>query len=426
MDSISRRTFLQVGATTAAATAAMRRSTAAAQNDTIVLGIMGVRGRGKELARIFSKEPDVRIAYICDPDEKVWEPCIAAIGDGQGTPPKTVTDFREILNDKSVHGFVVATPDHWHALATIEACIAGKDVYVEKPVSHNVVEGRRMVEAARKLDRVVQVGTQRRSSPRLAEMVEFVRSGKLGKVSLCRTWITSKRPSIGFAPDEPTPPGLDYDLWLGPAPKRAFNRNHFHYHWHWFWQYGTGELGNNGIHALDLARWALDLGYPQSVVSSGGKFFFNDDQETPDTQLVSFEYPGLILTWEHRTWSPHGLEVENAKFGVAIYGDRGTVITDGDNWRVYESSAQRPEKPSKLDGLHQRNWLDCIKTRERPNADIEIGHISTALCHLGNISYRVGRRLFWDAASESFARPDPEATPLLGREYRSPWVLPQI
>jgi predicted dehydrogenase len=305
--------------------------------------------------------------------------------------------------------------------------MAGKHVYVEKPISHNLIEGRRMIEAARRHNRVVQVGTQRRSSASLAQMVEFLRSGKIGKISFCRTWITSQRPNIGYAKDEPIPKGVDYDLWLGPAPERAFNQNHFHYKWHWFWEYGTGELGNNGIHALDVARWGLGVDYPTSVVSSGGKHFFDDDQVTPDTQLVCYEYPGLTLAWEHRTWSPQG--IDGSTFGVAFYGNNGTVIFDSKGWRVEglkESPARDPQKLSSLESAHQRNWLECMRTGARPNADIATGHVSTALCHIGNISQRVGRKLRWDGARESFPASDADANALLGRQYRSQWELPAV
>lgn len=422
MSPFNRRSFLAAGA-------AGLTARAASASDSIVLGVMGVHGRGKQLAEVFAQNPDVRIAYICDPDQRVWGPCVDVVTRLNGVTPRAICDFREILEDKAVDGLVIAAPDHWHALATIHACQAGKHVYVEKPISHNLVEGRRMVEAARKNRRVVQVGTQRRSSSTLAEMVDYVRAGKIGKVSFCRTWITSQRPNIGFAADEPAPAGVEYDLWLGPAPKRTFNKNHFHYNWHWLWQYGTGELGNNGIHAVDVARWALDIGYPRSVVSSGGKFVFDDDQATPDTQLVCFEYPDLILTWEHRIWSPHGVEIHNWKFGIAFYGDKGTVLTDGETWKVCELGDEPKRvasKPSRNDGVHQRNWLDCIKSGRLPNADIEIGHVSTALCHLGNIAQRVGRRIHWDGAKETFAKPDPDAAALLSREYRSPWELPRV
>lgn len=284
-----------------------------------------------------------------------------------------------------------------------------------------------MIAAARKHDRVVQTGTVRRSSATLADMVRFLQSGGVGPVHFARAWIVSRRENIGRVQDQAAPPaGVNYDLWLGPAPERPFNENHFHYRWHWFWDYGTGELGNNGIHGLDLARWGLGVDQPTSVVSSGGKHFFDDDQATPDTQVVCYEYPGTTLVWEHRTWSPH--KHAGAAFGVEFHGDDGVVTTDGDSWTVqrYKESAEPPHEASSHEPEHERNWLDCIRSGERPTADIEIAHASTLLCHMGNISQRVGRKLAWDAANQRFPDADSDANALLGREYRAPWTLPTV
>jgi len=429
-DSLSRRGFLQAtsGAVAAGSLSALapKSARAVSANEKFVIGVMGVKGRGKALAGTFASLPDVQIAYVCDVDENVVGPCVKLVEDKQKKAPQVVDDFRRVLDDPSIDGLVIAAPDHWHALATIHACQAGKHVYVEKPVSHNVVEGRRMIEAARKHDRVVQAGTQRRSSEALAGMVEYLQSGQAGKLHFARTWITSTRPNIGYAKDTTKPAGVNYDLWLGPAPSRAFNLNHFHYNWHWNWLYGTGEMGNNGIHGLDLARWGLGVGAPDAVVSSGGKHFFDDDQLTPDTQIVCFEYPGLTLMWEHRTWSPH--QIAGSNFGVEFHGEKAVVTTDGKTWSISRPKAEKepgPKADTTLEPKHQRNWLDCIRTAARPNADIEIGHGSTMLCHLGNISQRVGRKLKWDAAAERFAD-DAEANALLSREYRESWTLPTV
>jgi predicted dehydrogenase len=429
-DSLNRRHFLQASSCAVAAGSlaalAAKTARAAGANEKVVIGIMGVNGRGKALAGTFASQPDVQIAYLCDVDENVVGPCVKLVEAKQKKAPQVVDDFRRVLDDQSVDGLVIAAPDHWHALATIHACQAGKHVYVEKPVSHNVVEGRRMIEAARKHNRVVQAGTQRRSSEALAGMVEYLQSGQAGKLHFARSWITSKRPNIGYAKDTMKPPGVNYDLWLGPAPSRPFNPNHFHYKWHWNWLYGTGELGNNGVHGLDLARWGLGVGAPDSVVSSGGKHFFDDDQVTPDTQIACFEYPGLTLVWEHRTWSPRG--IDGLSFGVEFHGEKAVVVTDGKTWSIERPKGEKtagPKADIATEPRHQRNWLDCIRTAARPNADIEIGHGSTMLCHLGNISQRVGRKLKWDAATERFAD-DAEANALLARAYRAPWTLPTV
>jgi predicted dehydrogenase len=426
---LPRRAFLATSSAALAATAfapGMLRAARSA-NERFTLGVMGLNGRGKALATVLAAQPDVDIAYLCDVDEGAIGPTVEAVAKTQQRAPEAVADFRRILEDRAVDGLVIATPDHWHALATIHACAAGKHVLVEKPCSHNVIEGERMLAAARKHSRQVQVDTQRRSSASMKAMVDFLQSGGVGKLHFARSWITSRRENIGHAADEMTPAGVDYNLWLGPAPARSFNRNHFHYRWHWFWQYGTGELGNNGVHGLDVARWGLGVDMPTSVVSSGAKQFFDDDQITPDTQVVCYEYPGLTLMWEHRTWSPYGMN--GSTFGIEFHGADGVVTTDGRTWFIH-----RPKEPPKsgFDGdtnyepQHQRNWLDAIRGDAQLTADIDVGRTSAALCHIGNISQRLGRKLTWDAAAGKFAAADADANALLGREYRTPWTLPDV
>ena len=341
-----------------------------------------------------------------------------AVNQRQKQQPRVVKDIRKVLEDKNVTAIAVAAPDHWHALATIWACEAGKHVYVEKPVSHNLVEGRRMVEVARRHNRIVQVGTQRRSAPHYAAARELVRSGKLGKVPFARTCIAGNRPSIGHVKDSAVPKGVDYDLWLGPAPQRPFNRNRFHYEWHWNWDYGTGEIGNNGIHGLDLARWLLDLDAPTRVSAGGGKLFYDDDRQTPDTHIATFDFPNTTLIWEHRIWSRTGFDGQS--FSVALYGERGTLICDGRGWRIIDG-IEGGEKAVDMERPHLRNFIDCVKQPRRPNADIEDGHKSTRLCHLGNIALRVGRTLTFDAKSETCTG-DKEANQLLRRAYRKPFT----
>jgi predicted dehydrogenase len=422
MSSVDRRHFLKTSAATLTTMSALTAAAAADRpNDKIILAVMGVNGRGRDLLHGFSALDDVHIAYICDPDDRVIPKALAAINSRQQRPPKVERDVRRILEDKDVTALVIAAPDHWHALATVWACQAGMHVYVEKPISHNLVEGRRMVEAARKYDRVVQVGTQRRSAAYFASAVEFVRSGQLGKVPFVRTWIAGNRPSIGHKADGPTPSGVDYDLWSGPAPVRPFNANRFHYVWHWHWDYGTGELGNNGIHALDAARWLLGLEAPLRVTAGGGKFFYDDDQQTPDTMIVSFEFPNTCVTWEHRIWSKTG--IEGRPYGVVLYGQKGTLVFDDKGWHVVDG-IEASDKAGEIEKPHFRNFLDSIKEHKRPNADIEEGHKSTRLCHLGNIAFRVGRKLSFDAERETLFN-DVEANRLLHRDYRKPFVLPE-
>jgi predicted dehydrogenase len=422
MSSLNRRRFLQASAASVTTLSALTAAAAADRpNEKVVLAVMGVHGRGHELARGFSGCADVEIAAVCDPDDNVIPPVLKEIQKRQKRTPRVEKDVRRVLEDKDITALVVAAPDHWHALATVWACQAGKHVYVEKPVSHNLVEGRRMVEAARKYDRVVQVGTQRRSDSHFANAADFVRSGKLGKVPFARTWIAGHRPSIGHERDCPPPRGVDYDLWLGPAPVRPFNPNRFHYKWHWNWDYGTGELGNNGIHALDAARWILALDAPLRIAAGGGKLFYDDDQQTPDTMVVTFDFPGTCLTWEHRIWSRTGCEGE--PFGLMLYGEKGTMVFDRKGWHVIDG-VTASDKEGEPQGPHLRNFLDCVKSGKRPHADIEEGHKSTRLCHLGNIAFRVGRVLRFDADSET-VRGDAEANRLLARSYRKPFVLPE-
>jgi predicted dehydrogenase len=421
MSTLDRRHFLRTSAASVTVLSALSAAGAADKpQEKINLAVLGVHGRGRDLLHGFSALDDVEIAAVCDPDDNVIPNALKAVNARQKRTPKVVKDLRRIFEDRDIHAVAVATPDHWHALAAIWACQAGKHVYVEKPVSHNLIEGRRMVEAARKYDRIVQAGTQRRSGAHFASAAEFVRSGKLGKVPFARTWIAGNRKSIGHKADAPVPSGVDYDLWLGPAPKRPFNPNRFHYNWHWNWDYGTGELGNNGIHALDLARWVLGLDAPHNIAAGGGKLFYDDDQKTPDTQIAVFDFPGTSVIWEHRIWSKTGDRGE--PFGVILYGEKGTLVFDSKGWHV-EDGVTASDKASDPQRPHLRDFLDSIRAHKRPSADIEEGHKSTRLCHLGNIAYRVGRRLAFDASTETL-RDDPAANQLLGRSYRAPFVVP--
>jgi predicted dehydrogenase len=418
MSALNRRRFLQ---TSVAALSAVTAAGAADKpHEKIVLAVLGVNGRGRGLLSGFSSFEDVEIAAVCDPDENVLARALKSINSRQKREPKVVKDLRRVFDDRDIHAVAVATPDHWHALATIWACQAGKHVYVEKPISHNLIEGRRMVEAARRYDRIVQVGTQRRSGAHFHSAAEFVRSGKLGKVPFVRTWIAGNRPSIGHKKDGPVPAGVDYDLWLGPAPQRVFNPNRFHYEWHWNWDYGTGEIGNNGIHALDAARMVLGLDAPKTISCGGGKLFYDDDRQTPDTQIAVFDFPGTTVIWEHRIWSKTGVAGE--PFGVILYGEKGTLVFDKKGWHV-EDGIEASDKAADIEKPHLRNFLDCVRRHKRPNADIEEGHKSTRLCHLGNIAYRVGRRLTFDASMETL-RGDAAVNQLLGRTYRAPFVVP--
>lgn len=431
MSTIDRRKFLRDSTQTALAFSALTAAGAAAEpNERIRVAVMGIRGRGKQLAAGFAGLENCEVAYLCDVDDGVIEPAVKSVEAKQKRLPKIEKDIRRLVEFKDVDALVIAAPDHWHALATVWGCQNGKHVYVEKPISHNITEGRRMVEAARKYNRVVQVGTQRRSAEHYQRAVEFLRSGKLGKIPFARAWIAGNRKTIGKEADGATPPGVDYDLWLGPAALRPFNRNRFHYNWHWFWDYGTGELGNNGIHGLDICRWGLGVDYPDRVTCGGGKHFYDDDQETPDTQIATFDFPNCSISWEHRIWSKTGMMGES--WGVAFYGEKGTLIFDKNGWHVEDGSQAAEKESGSMERAHLQNFLDCIRSGKRPNADIEEGHKSTTLCHLGNIAWKLRRVVGYHAGHnrciyenrEGLLISDGDADKLLGRTYRKGFELP--
>lgn len=420
---IDRRTFLKTGAVAASALAFPSIARGKSPNETIRLAVVGFRGRGGNLAEEFAATPGVEVVALADVDSNLFAKGIELVQKGGGKAPEVMQDFRPLLDRKDIDAIAIATPDHWHALATLWSLDAGKHVYVEKPVSHNFAEGVRMVEATKRTGLVVQVGTQRRSSAFYKEAHEFVQSGALGKIGLVRAWYNHNRGSIGKKPDGPVPDGVDYNLWLGPGPDKPFNPNRFHYEWHWFWDYGTGELGNNGIHALDMARTWLNLGLPERVSSGGGAKIFDDDRETPQTQIASWEYPGLTLTWEHRQWNNSPLE--GSSFGVAFYGSEGTLRTDGAGWEVVREKKEIEKHGGDIGEMeHLANFAAAIKEGASLNAPIEEGHLSTALTQLGNIAFRLGRTLDFDPAAGRFTNDD-EANKMLGREYRKPFVLPE-
>jgi predicted dehydrogenase len=341
--------------------------------------------------------------------------------------PKTYSDLRRVLDDKTIDAVVIAAPDHWHAPAAILACQAGKDVYLEKPCAHNAREARLVVAAARRYGRIVQHGTQARSRASTVRAVEYVQSGKIGKVHMAKAWNVQMRKNIGHKPDSPVPAGVDFELWTGPAPMLPFNENRFHYNWHWNWNYGTGDAGNDGAHQLDQARWALGVDHPAEVAGSAAKLFFDDDQQTPDTMTVTYRYPGKMLIFEMRIWNPYGIGgVEN---GVAVYGSEGMVeIGKSDRvngFRVYDRAGKLVlNEQEQVNDTHQQNFIECVRSRKVPNAEIEVGRVSALHCHLANIVARTGRSFRYDAVSESIPA-DAEANALLGRTYREHWSTPK-
>ncbi len=438
MTPVDRRHFLKNSAALAASLAALEASSvraaepgadesgkAAGPNDVLRVAVIGVRGRGMEHIQGYSRLKDVKITTICDVDRNVIGPAMAAVTAKNGSAPAYVQDLRKVFEDKNIDAVSIATPNHWHSLATIWACQAGKDVYVEKPVSHNVWEGRKMVEAARKYERIVQTGTQCRSHKGIQDAMDFLRSGKLGKIYMAKGLCYKPRGSIGHKPEGTPPEGLNYDLWTGPAEMKPFNPNKLHYNWHWVWNTGNGDLGNQGIHQMDLARWGLGKDeFPKSVQASGGRFGYKDDGETPNTELVSLEYDDCMLQFEVR-----GLPTNDelgAKVGDIFYGTEGVLaITSYTNWQSYLGPKLEKGPGGSGGGDHFANFTKAVHARNPKllNADIEQGHLSSALCHLGNISYRLGRKLHINPSSESFVN-DAEADRMLTREYRAPYIVP--
>lgn len=422
-----RRDFLRSATLAAAAGMAATTHVSAQENAKkapVRLAVMGLNSRGKGLLSTFCSFPEVEIAYLCDPDSKTFPDALKVVAAKGKAVPKVVADFREALADPQVTALVCAAPDHWHALATILACQAKKDVYVEKPVSHNIREGQAMVAAARKNERVVQAGTQRRSATDLMEAVKVIRAGKLGDVNMVRTWITSERPQIGKVQPSAPPENLNFDLWAGPAPADHYKTNLVHYHWHWRWDYGTGECGNNGIHAMDVARWGLGVEYPDMVSCGGGKYFFDDDQETPDTQLATFDFPNACIQWEHRTWTKRGIDGQT--YGVEFYGTDATLLVSSSGWKMYKDEKEiQKHEGSDMERAHIKNFLDCVVSREKPNGDIEIAHRSTQMCHLANIAWRTRSTVKFDGANGEIID-NPAAAALMGRTYRKGFELPVI
>jgi len=433
---LTRREFIGHAGATAVAVgglAGMRGpARAVPRNDTIILGVIGCGGRGQSLINGFMRLPGCEVGAVCDVDELRCGEAQAIAGESA----RGYADFRELLEQDDLDAVVVATPDHWHAIMAVLACQTGLDVYVEKPLTHNIREGRAMVEAARRHDRVVCVGTQQRSGAHYAQAAEYVQSGALGAISRCEVWNVwnqsgegpraERGRGIGNPPDDEPPPGVDYDLWLGPAPKRPFNPNRFHWGYVYFWDYAGGMMTNWGVHHLDVVHWLTGIDTPLSAISCGGKHVMVDARDTPDTLDTLFEYPGFTV--QARVYHANAQPIRGRSYGIAIYGTDGTLTIDRSGFEVRpEGSRIEPVHVdgSVLDGPHQRDFLDCLRTRRKPFADVETGHRSTIPCHLANISYRVGRKVIWNAEAETIGG-DREADHLLGREYRAPWKLPSV
>ncbi len=433
---MNRRHFLL---SSAAAAGALSTKGLASANDTVRVACVGIRGQGNAHIREYSKMQNVEVAALCDVDESILNKRLAEVESSGKKRPAAYTDIRKLLEDKSIDAVSIATPNHWHSLMGIWACQAGKDVYVEKPCSHNIFEGRKLVEASQKYNRIVQHGTNSRSGVAIREAMDKMRDGVIGDVYMARGLCYKWRDTIGRTPVEPVPAGVNYDLWSGPAPLDPFTRNHFHYNWHWFWNYGNGDIGNQGIHEMDIARWGLGVKYPTKISAVGGHFMFDDDQQTPNDVVAMYEFnEGVkkkLLTFEVRHWmSNHegGIGERPGKkdsntVGNLFYGSKGYLAIDGyGTYKTFLGKDQEPGPSAHEDGNNWANFIEAVRSRKPSdrNAPIEEGLLSTILVHLANISYRVGRTLEFDPETWS-CKGDQEATAMFTRDYRAPFVVPE-
>ena len=465
---LNRRSFLAGGASSVAAAGALtllaKPEPVQAASNRVRVAICGLHGRGNDHLQNYSQIKNCEIAAFCDIDESVLRQRLQQMDKMGLAKPATYTDVRKLLEDKSIDAISIATPNHWHSLMAIWACQAGKDVYVEKPCSHNLWEGQQLVKAARKYNRVVQHGTQIRSAKAVREAVDKMRNGLIGETYMARGLCYKWRNTIGTTPVQAVPAGVDYDLWTGPAPREEFTKNHFHYNWHWFWNYGNGDLGNQGVHQVDLARWGMGLGFPNRVSAMGGHFMFTDDQQTPNDLNCSFEFDlpegkRRMITFEVRHWiTNHEAEIGTPGLGTpepkkstgapklgpmagghntvgnVFYGSEGYLSTgdeDAATYKVWKGRDQEEQSPVSggSERAHFQNFIDCVASRNKSdlNAPIEEGHISAGLVHLANASYRLGRTIHFDPEAQEVIG-DKEAAKLLrdgDRGYRAPYVVPE-
>lgn len=454
---MDRRTFLRTGTGGAAGLAVFgQTSPSVSKNDEVVLAVVGINGMGRGHFQLFSQVPGVRIKTICEVDERIWPAARRLASEAGNDKVNFEPDLRRVLDDPDIDAITIATPEHWHSLQAIWACQAGKDAYVEKPVSHNVWEGRKLVEAARKYGRIVASGTQQRTFPHVVEAMRFLHEGVIGEVHMARGLCFKPRESIGKLPDEEAPEGLHWDLWLGPASHRLYNPNYVHYNWHWFWDFGCGDIGNQGVHEMDAARWGLGkTTLPAHIYSAGGYYAFQSDQETPNMQLSVFRWDdGKVLQFEVRGLYTNS-EAET-RIGNMFYGTEGWMHVDINGFQTFLGREEEPGPAGEAVNLnleaggghamdrvgrsserglgvhntsrymHYANFIDAVRTRNPADltADILEGHLSSSLCHLANIAYRLDTELHFDAHAEKFVD-NPRADAYLTRNYRYPYQVPE-
>ena len=407
-------------------------------NERIRIGAIGVNSRGFALADGFAREKGCEVTHVCDVDSRATAKCVASVEKITGNKPKSIKDIRKLLESEDLDAVFIATPDHWHAPAALMAMKAGKDVYLEKPTSHNPAENEILIKAATKYNRIVQTGMQRRSWPNVIQAIQELREGIIGNVYFGKAWYSNNRPSIGIGKVVPVPEWLDWDLWQGPAPHIPnFKDNYVHYNWHWFWNWGTGEPLNNGTHFVDILRWGMDLEYPTKVTSAGGRYRYKDDWETPDTQVLSYEFgKDKAITWEGR--SCNGQFIEGYSVGAMFYGDKGSLLISGGNeYKLFDlnnkllkhvtsdmgfETGNLVNPTQDLDAYHFRNFFDAIKKGTQLNANLVDGCTSTLLVQLGNISQRAGHSLSIDPSNGHILN-DKKASKLWSRNYEKGWEM---
>jgi predicted dehydrogenase len=439
----SRRDFIKKSATGAAALSiggvlpgfnAKSYGSIIGANEKVLVAVMGVNSRGLALSTYYAKQPDSEVVYICDVDSRAIEKCINTVEPLQNKRPKGLPDFRKALEDKQIDALVIASPDHWHAPAAILASKAGKNVYVEKPCSHNPHEGELLTKVQEKYKNVIQMGSQRRSFPNVIAAIEELRNGAIGRPYFAKGWYSDSRGTIGHGKPAEVPSWLNYDLWQGPAPRKPFIDNLVHYNWHWRWHWGTGEALNNGTHMVDLMRWGLDVDFPITVASTGGRYCFEDDWETPDTQVISIDFPNrTTMVWEGRSCNPQW--EEGMYVGVMFYGEKGSLGIFDNSYKIFDmknkaikevkaemqaNEANHTSPSANLDPLHIQNFINAIKKGEKLHSEIHDGHKSTLLCQLGNISLRSGKTLHVDPKNGHILN-DKDAEKFWKREYEKGW-----
>jgi len=441
---VSRRTFVRRSLATAAGVGLWSTTQSwAGANDRVRVAVVGIRGHGfGSHIRNYPLLPNVEVAAICDVDENFFPERLRWFEQNDKPIPKTYVDIRKLLEDKSIDAISVATPNHWHALAGVWACQAGKHAHIEKPFTHNIFEGQKLIEAAKKYNRVVHHGTESRSSKAYQEAMEFMRTGGLGEVYLAKGTCYKWRDTIGRTPVEPVPAGVNYDLWLGPAPKRPFTRNRFHYNWHWHWDYGNGDIGNQGVHEMDIARWGLDVTLPRRVTAMGAHVMFDDDQETPNVLMATYEFDNpsgrsdkkKILQFEVRHWITNyegGFsKPPDNNIGNIFYGSEGYMTMYGGRWQTFLGRKHEPGpsgvEKGNTDRAHYQHFIDAVRANDTSNlpGTVEDGHHSCSLIHMANTSYRLGRSLDFDPKQQRYVNDD-EANRMLTRQYRRPFVVPE-